>query len=185
LKLAINFSELINDDITSKCTLLGAVIKTRRSHVNVDIVNRLLNAGVNVNEVYGKFSCTALMNICHSIPTLTTISIIERLILFGADLNYQCCNGRNPLIYTFLRPFNILTLEILLKYGADPNISCEEENTPLIIASRSSRCHQYIPMLLQSGANPTLKNNEGKTAIDICDDQAMKDLMVKKAKKFI
>ena len=74
---------------------------------------------------------------------------------------------------------------MLLKYGADPNIMCDEGDTPLIFSSKYSGGYQYIPMLLQAGANPTLKNNQDKTAIDMCKDQAMKDLMMEKAKEFV
>jgi ankyrin repeat protein len=186
LELGINFSELTNDNILSE-TLLGAAINRYRSSASIDIVDRLLNAGVNVNEVYGNSGSTALLKLSNFLDNncQNVIAIIERLILFGADVNHQNCYGYTTLYYFCCTAGNKLVIEMLLKCGADPNILCNKGNAPLIITSKNLHLHQYIPMLLQAGANPTLKNDKGKTAIDTCCDQAMKDLMMEKTKEFI
>jgi ankyrin repeat protein len=184
LELGVNFNELENN--STQHTLLSTTIQDN-SLITLDIIDRLLNGNVNVNEVYNYRQETVLTELCLHQYTDSSIliPIVKRLILFGANLNYQNYNNQTALHHACSHPINKLVVEMLLKYGADPNIFGAGNNTPLMVASKFPYRHNYIPLLLQAGANPTLKNKGGQTSIDMCNNEELKSLMIEKAKKFI
>ena len=117
----------------------------------IDIVDRLLNAGVNVNEKYSIYRCTPLLKLfSFTYSKEYIIPLMERLILFGADTNSQDTEGNTVLHYACTSPFGTKLIETLLKQGA----------------------------------NPTLKDIRGRTAINMCGDETLKNLMIEKAKEF-
>jgi ankyrin repeat protein len=87
--------------------------------------------------------------------------IIERLIKFGADLNFQDKNGATPLNFASIHG-NFSAADLLLFYGADIDKKSRDGSTPLMSAIWSGYAN-VADLLVQNGANLEARDGKGFT----------------------
>lgn len=91
-----------------------------------------------------------------------SISLIERWLAEGADINGESKDGRTPLIAATERgPLN--TVNFLLKKGADINLESTVGRTALIAAVEGGRLN-VVNYLLHKGADVNYRNVRDQTA---------------------
>lgn len=88
----------------------------------IDIINKLLKYGANINEKYSGKGITALM--CAS--KNNNYKLVEFLLDRNANVNLRNAYGKNALFLSCKRitndEHNLRTVKLLMKYGSDANI---------------------------------------------------------------
>jgi ankyrin repeat protein len=130
LEIGIDFSKLKNDYVFND-TLLGTAINNSYSPISIDIVDKLLYAGVDVNEKYGKCYTAMLVLISFTVSNQNIFPLMERLILFGADINSPDKLGNTALHYACNNSFTAQVVGILLKQGANPTLKNNRGQTAI------------------------------------------------------
>ena len=130
------------------------------SEENLDIVQLLLNVGVDVNGSDGIIAPLHYASWCGN------IEIIELLIEAGADVNRASTDddgiiaGSTPL-HDAASQSQLTCLTSLLEAGADPNIANREGQTPLYYA----KSVEIVNALLDDGCDPLHQDNDGCTPL--------------------
>lgn len=162
---------------------------------HMDIIDYLINIGVNINEINEANNMTPLMiasfhgktdavlrlldanasvNIknsfgkgaIHKTVFEFNFHIIELLYIYGCDINSQDNDGQTPLMLcAFSANKCIENMKKLISLGCNLDVIDNAGNTALINACKKQQ-HLGIKLLLESGADKTLKNKDGKLAID-------------------
>lgn len=172
-------------NIIANATLYNSIYQLERS----------LKEGHNPNIIF----TTSYGN---STPLLYTIENVlldkfKLLIEYGADLELSDGDGLFPLLATLTMPQMYLNTEftkIILEAGADPNRRIIEpeldvDHTLLIELIEiynngndwGNALEKYLiiaELLLEAGANPYLTNINGESALDLLEDNEMKDLII-------
>ena len=109
---------------------------------DVEIVQRELNAGVEVDVVNGRAANgdggnTALWFAAQG-PPPAGLEVARVLIKAGAEINRKCEHGRTALQMAAAWG-HLDMVQLLIDNGANPNICDDEGMTPFMIASRSKR----------------------------------------------
>lgn len=175
------------DEIVRLCARYETALTMACWELNIYCVDKLLNAGANVN-----------ITICNNeSPLLITCSnkdsdkieqikgIIQRLLFFGANINHQSVYdyGDIETHYSCLRYVcesqNMLDIvKLLISQNANVNLLTSYNETPLITACINYN-YEYIPYLLEAGANVDINDNDGHNALNLCSDKEMKELLTK------
>lgn len=139
------------------CTRCGPPLLIASSQGNVNLVDRLLEAGAEVNQqaerVCGGWrTSTALEGACLE----GHVSVVERLIRGGAaiDLEGEPDRGSRPLAFA-IEADSLDIVALLLRNGATPNSlspKCEEDVTLLAQACQRANA-SIVSALIQAGAD--------------------------------
>jgi len=126
----------------------------------------LLDAGADPNlrsgdETEGTPLCAAA---CHG-----QVEIVRALLAHGADPNLREDESWTPLRWAASHGHEHVARE-LLAAGADPDVGA-----PLVEAARRG-CLGGVNALLEHGADPQVTDTEGRTALDLADEWAGKDV---------
>lgn len=127
---------------------------------DLETVRKLVEAGADVNSVGD-----------HGIgPLLTfTPSVVEHLLLHGADPNRQTNESGDPVLLGIAYLNNVKCVRLLLAAGADPTAVVKDTGeTPLHAAlagagenvSEGDR-HEVVKLLIEYGANPNERTIPG------------------------
>jgi ankyrin repeat protein len=130
-------------------------------HATDEEILAAIEAGANVaaREDFRTERRTALMRAAES----RGISVIEKLIAKGAELNTRDNEGDTALMIAVSARNNGVVLP-LLKNGAKIDIKNNEGNTALMIAVKAQNNEIVLP-LLESGAKIDARNKKGNTAL--------------------
>lgn len=130
---------------------------------NKDMVEILLNSGIDPNhkDLLGMTPLHELLRSGIKIPEETSNAILNLLIQYKADVQYEC-DGLNPLVRAAMLERQS-TMEILQKAGAVFKTSSSGES-PLLITSKNG-CLSSVQMLIKSKANLEERTNYGVTAL--------------------
>ena len=128
---------------------------------NKELVNFLIDKGVNVNTITINNSLTALSIAIQN----SNIDIVECLLQNGANINFINKYGENP-IHIASRYDSVDIVSLLIKYGS--NIHAKDNNniTPLLVAVYHKK-NEIIKTLLKAGANIHDSDKKGWTSIII------------------
>jgi ankyrin repeat protein len=168
LKLLLQYGANINEkDSANETPLHIAILFGRNKHVSM-----LLDNGVDVN-VKGVNGMTPVAYVMESKVSENSISMLQKLIDGGADLNIKDIeNQESPLddaVYYGKPEF----VRILLENGADPNIRDRFGETPIfeVCKLKLDTGTQIIDLLLDYGADINARNLEGDR-VDVLTDCA-------------
>ena len=128
---------------------------------NVDMFDRLVAAGANVN-IRDKSGSSCFR---HAIDS-GCIPILDRLVTNGANLEAPVYNdvAHSPLMYACSAHIrNVEVIRRLVSYGCDTNAQINGVS-PLMIArcSEENSAAEVVRILLENGADPTLVVNTNK-----------------------
>ena len=134
---------------------------------DVDLVCYSILRGMNVNTYDGD-SNTPLINTAKFgfLDFNTSFDVIELLIMFGADVNWQNEKKNSALINAVLSS-NYKVAKILLEANADVNIQNYNGETPLILVSGMGQFFEknILKLLLEYKANINITTYKGRTAL--------------------
>ncbi|AXK60214.1 ankyrin repeat domain-containing protein [Candidatus Chromulinivorax destructor] len=174
-------------------------------HNNLEIVQMLINAHVNVNikNNYGVtplhiaaknnsaialmlINAGAIINIkdkfgCTPLHETTTPEIVSILIEKGADLNIQNKDGKTPL-HEAIQYNDIKIARILIDAGADLNLKNDNGYTALHQAILYNDI-EIAKMLIDAGADVNIQNEDGKTAEQITNTPEIKEIFARAREK--
>jgi ankyrin repeat protein len=168
LKLLLQYGANINEkDSANETPLHIAILFGRNKHVSM-----LVDNGVDVN-VKGVNGMTPVAYVMESKVSENSISMLQKLIDGGADLNIKDIeNQESPLddaVYYGKPEF----VRILLENGADPNIRDRFGETPIfeVCKLKLDTGTQIIDLLLDYGADINARDLEGDR-VDVLTDCA-------------
>lgn len=98
-------------------------------------------------------------------------SIVELLLVHGAQVNGRDKNGESALSRAVFWPGKIKIVKLLLSYGADVNNSTNDQITPLMKTACFNDFAEVVEVLLDAGADQSMMNKKGKRAIDIARER--------------
>ena len=147
----ITIAELVGD-----YGLNLALIKAAKKGWNL-VVQTLINAGTNVNEV-NQYGETALI----LASARGRYFVVQTLIRAGADVEAASNHGSTALIWASLNGHNS-TVQTLIAAGANVNAVDRNKQTALMMASKNGH-HSVIQTLIAAKANVNAVNQFGDTA---------------------
>lgn len=106
----------------------------------------------------------------------TPVSIIEKLIAAGADINIRTNTGSSMMHHAAVCYWQKDDmLKFFYECGLDINEKNNSGNTPLMVAAYVSSC-VGVKFLLTYGADVTAKNEDGDTALSIAQHRTISPL---------
>jgi hypothetical protein len=142
----------------------------------VDIMERLLAIGVAVN-VQDKDGKTPL----HGAARNGNVEVVKRLLSAGAEVNVRDDFGETPL-HDAADEGNVEVVKRLLSAGAEVNVRDDFGETPLHDAALRGNV-EVVKHLLSAGANPNIQDQDGDTALDVTDDEEVRELLRRHSKQ--
>ena len=160
---------------------LHIAVRNRR----LEMVERLIAAGVDINGVHKDYSHTMTTHLFESVTyTYLGVDIAKRLLLAGADPNKGSLNKKSGA--TISTPLNSAVehenaecVQLLIDNGADLNLKDEDGYTPLVRAVEKDNS-KIVEILLKSGADKTIKGPSGRALVEIARSGSMKWLLTRK-----
>ncbi len=128
-------------------------------------------ADVNFNGQYGRTPFQEAVS-----NRKLNISLLDKLIAAGADLNHEDNNGLKAIHFTAAS--NLGYLKYLVSKGADVNaMSSNTRGTPLTIATEYNR-EATVQYLLENGAKVNHQDEYGRTALNFALDGDFSDVVM-------
>ena len=140
---------------------------------HIEVVDLLLNQGINVNYIDINSGNTALI----AATKEGHYEIVRRLIETGADFNFKNVNNSNALIFALYSNERSKLINILLEAGIDTNIISNEYSNPLKIAIEHGYNDEIIK-LIKAGADLNLII-ETKVLFDILNSNDTSNNVIK------
>jgi ankyrin repeat protein len=145
----------IHGDKRKGCTALTCAISQNR----VDMAERLLNLGININQRYGREKQTALMLAFDN----EDLEMFKKLLSLGADVNIYDALGKSALMRAAERGHEEI-FSILLGVGANIHARGYQNETVLRWAIKGGSV-TIVRWLRNLGANIHAHNFNGETAL--------------------
>jgi uncharacterized protein len=99
-----------------------------------------------------------------------SLDLVDRLILFGANLNARTKNGNTALVFACMEGHEEI-VDRLVSFGADINLPNVLVQTALMEACASENV-SIVKMLIGAKADVDQENDQGRKAIDFtCSDE--------------
>ncbi|XP_052242345.1 uncharacterized protein LOC127852430 [Dreissena polymorpha] len=153
---------------------LWRAIKCRQERYASQILAASKSLHVNKKDELGK---TILHHMCIS----GYVDCINKLLAHKPALNAVDKIGLTPLHYASMNG-HICAVELLCEAGAEPNtVDKRTGRTPLhmALASKSNFTPEgLVKKLVHYGADPEKKDLSGKSAMDICKNESLQDILV-------
>ena len=155
----VNFRCLLEAGADPERALVVAAAVSGASKTNVDIVDELINRGVDV-DARDSMDCTALMR---STIANATASIL-RLLAYNASVDAYTNGGKwTALGFSIEFGFDECCTQ-LLAAGADVNAACADGKAPLFVALCFAP-YECVLLLLAAGADISAVDENGRLAI--------------------
>jgi len=152
-----------NSEKTNVKNLNRKLINAAGSYGSIDIVNKLLEDGADVNTADAN-GTTALMSATYK----GLEPVVKVLLAAGADVNTADANGKTALMIAADSGWPAI-VDMLLAKGADLNKTDVKGWTALMYVVDSGRKY-IIEMLLAKGADVNTADAKGKTVLMIAAD---------------
>jgi len=121
-------------------------------HADVELVERLLDAGADPNAV-NDYDSTPLAEAA----VAASAEIIERLLDAGADATLATKDGETPLMVV-ARSDNVAAARLLLEHGADVNAKEAWRDQTALIWAAAQKQPAMVEVLLEHGADPNARS---------------------------
>ena len=154
------------DPVSKLYPIQGAVVRN-----DIELVQRLLNAGASVNIRADHGATPALMA-----ANWGDLKLMQVLLEANADPNLQNNSGLSPLLIAAERG-RVDVIRLLLSHAANPNLQDREGNAPLHKAIYSLN-PEAVKVLVENGADPHLQNSRGQTPLQLAANISGEQLRV-------
>jgi ankyrin repeat protein len=146
---------------------------------NIDIVNDLIEKGVNVNAKNEIERSALLIAITKKlyVEKKNYTDIIKLLIKSGADVNEIDRHKVSLLMKAIENDNDKDIIDILIKAGADVNKLDKYNNTALMISSRRNNI-DITKMLIEAGADVNKVNKNDATALTFARTSGIADILI-------
>lgn len=147
---------------------------------NIDIVNDLIEKGVNVNakNEIGRSALLIAITKKLYVQKKNYTDIIKLLIKSGADVNEIDRHKVSLLMKAIENDNDKDIIDILIKAGADVNKLDKYDNTALMISSRRNNI-DITKMLIEAGADVNKVNKNDATALTFARTSGIVDILIK------
>lgn len=138
----------------------------QRRNVDLDAIEKLINAGADVNNPSGLFATTPLMWAIEAARNGSKLTLVQFLLAHGADANLQDYFGATPLMNAAWEG-NLPIVQLLIKAGADINKISNDNWTTLmkaVFGRDDESAHSIIQCLIKAGAKTTMQR-DSKTVL--------------------
>ncbi|NFG61377.1 ankyrin repeat domain-containing protein [Clostridium sp. CMCC3677] len=168
-------------NVNAKCddkSLLNFAIDNCENNY-FEVIEFLINNGADINSHQSYFKETPLHRICAR--TTPKIEIVKLLLDRGAEVNSENIAGKTP-IFCCSFSYSIELLNLLVKYGADIKHTDKYKNTLLhndYLNCNTETFEDFLKILISLGLNINSKNNAGHTPLYLCQNDSIKDILIK------
>ena len=139
---------------------------------NIDIGKCLIENGADV-DAQNKYGWTPL----YWAALRGNIDIAKFLIENGADVNAKDEDGETPLYRASNNGYADIA-KLLIENGADVDAQNKNGWTPLHQAAFRGKI-DIVKALIENGVDPFIKNKYGETALDLCEDNTVRERLKK------
>ncbi len=154
-------------NLAREALLLYLAEGLQRNHVNVEIINKLIEAGADVNAS-NSYHGTVLNRAILLVPHTLSIETIKALMKAGADVNAADKWGQTPFLLA-ARQDQKEVLDLLLSAGAKRSLHAKDhEGRSAIFYASSGHRDLTLPIfkvLLENGAKVNDADNAGVTPL--------------------
>uniref|UniRef100_A0A1I8I283 ANK_REP_REGION domain-containing protein n=1 Tax=Macrostomum lignano TaxID=282301 RepID=A0A1I8I283_9PLAT len=138
---------------------------------HIDVMSRLLNAGVNVDITDEE----GFTSVHHALPSDCGPEALAVLLRAGANVDSSSDTGATPLHLAVLYGFQEVA-KLLISARANVDARNSNGDTPLHHAIYKSRA-ELVAMLLRAGARVDLLNNRGQTPLALAVDKTSPEIV--------
>lgn len=177
LKAFIENGGNVNEKCDDKSLLNFAIDNCENNYF--EVIEFLINNGADINSHQSYFKETPLHRICARANP--KIDIVKLFLDKGSEVNAENISGKTPMFYCNFS-YSTELLNLLIKYGADVKHTDKYKNT--ILHNDYSDCNveafeDFLKILISHGLNINSKNNAGHTPLYLCQNDAIKDILIK------
>lgn len=143
---------------------------------NKDIkqVKSLIANGSDINAKEQGFSSRTAL---HTAIQENNLKIVRLLLNAGADVNSLDEEGNTPLMLLDDET-NVEIVSLLIKYGTKLDIQNKENQQTALLTAAMEENFKVMRVLIESGANVNLRDEDGDSALDITDDEEIRQLLI-------
>jgi len=177
LKNYLNRAKDKNSDFKNESILHYAINNSQNNYF--EIIELLINIGVDINNHHSKFLETPLHKLCSRMTP--RIDVITMLLEKGAEVNAINISGKTPVFYCSFN-YSVELLNLLVKYGADINIKDKYKNTLLhdnYTNCLEERFEEFLKALIAFGFDINATNALGVTPLNFCENKKIKTILIK------
>jgi len=177
LKNYLNRAKDKNSDFKNESILHYAINNSQNNYF--EIIELLINIGVDINNHHSKFLETPLHKLCSRMTP--RIDVITMLLEKGAEVNAINLSGKTPVFYCSFN-YSVELLNLLVKYGADINIKDKYKNTLLhdnYTDCLEERFEEFLKAIIAFGFDINATNALGVTPLNFCENKKIKNILIK------
>jgi ankyrin repeat protein len=185
VKIEKNSNETINVplEVDGVATVVGAITVSftiTKPLINATIENKikevrsLIARGINVNDQDKGF---AMRTALHAAVEENNLKIVTILLNAGADVNLLDEDGNTPLMM-LNDETNSEIIKLLVNHGTDPNIQNKDGKRSALLNAAMEDNFKAMRILIEAGAKVNLKDEDGDTALDLTDDEKIRQLLI-------
>jgi len=177
LKNYLNRAKDKNSDFKNESILHYAINNSQNNYF--EIIELLINIGVDINNHHSKFLETPLHKLCSRMTP--RIDVITMLLEKGAEVNAINLSGKTPVFYCSFN-YSVELLNLLVKYGADINIKDKYKNTLLhdnYTDCLEERFEEFLKAIIAFGFDINATNALGVTPLNFCENKKIKTILIK------
>jgi ankyrin repeat protein len=185
MKIENNSDERINAQLDVEATSFTMGVMIARTVIenpliqavyngNIKQVRSLIANGTDVNQTDPGFSSRTAL---HTAVEENNLKIVRILLDAGADVNSLDEEGNTPLMLLDDET-NVDIVSLLIKYGAKLDIQNKENKRTALLGAAMEENFKAMRILIEGGANVNLRDEDGDSALDLTDDQKIRQLLI-------
>lgn len=177
IKDYLNGAKDLNSDFELENMLYYAIGNCQNDYFKT--IELLINNGADINSHHSNLLETPLHRLCARVKP--RIDVITMILEKGAEVNAINISGKTPVFHCNFN-YSVELLNLLIKYGADINIRDKHKNSLLhddYINCFDEHFEEFLKALISLGFDINSKNSSGLTPFDFCENEKIKDILIK------